>query len=52
LKAAAQGSPFRAVLVDDLSRLSRDLGNTWRIVFDDLASADVKVIDSLCTAFQ
>src|SRR5437867_13066736 len=27
------GSPFRAVLVDDLSRLSRDLGNTWQIVF-------------------
>ena len=47
LKSAASkgGSSFRAVLVDDLSRLSRDLGNTWRIVFDDLASADVKVID-------
>jgi DNA invertase Pin-like site-specific DNA recombinase len=47
LKAAPRkgGSSFRAVLVDDLSRLSRDLGNTWRIVFDDLASADVKVID-------
>ncbi len=40
-------SSFRAVLVDDLSRLSRDLGNTWRIVFEDLAAADVKVID--CT---
>ncbi len=39
------GAPFRAVLVDDLSRLSRDLGNTWQIVFHDLASADVKVID-------
>jgi DNA invertase Pin-like site-specific DNA recombinase len=38
---------FRAVLVDDLSRLSRDLGNTWRIVFEDLAFAGVKVID--CT---
>src|SRR5580658_7322223 len=32
-------------LVDDLSRLSRDLGNTWQIVFHDLASANVKVID-------
>ena len=40
------GSPFRAVIVDDLSRLSRDLGNTWQIVFHDLASADVKVIDA------
>jgi DNA invertase Pin-like site-specific DNA recombinase len=48
LLAAARvkgGAPFRAVLVDDLSRLSRDLGNTWQIVFHDLASADVKVID-------
>ncbi len=47
LKATTRkgGSLFRAVLVDDLSRLSRDLGNTWRIVFDDLASANVKVID-------
>lgn len=39
------GAPFRAILVDDLSRLSRDLGNTWQIVFHDLASADVKVVD-------
>lgn len=29
---------FQTVLVDDLSRLSRDLGNTWQIVFRDLAS--------------
>lgn len=46
--AAAQKDgrpPFKAVLVDDLSRLSRDLGNTWRIVFEDLASVDVKVVD-------
>ena len=41
------GSPFSAVLVDDLSRLSRDLGNTWRVVFEDLAAAGVRVID--CT---
>jgi site-specific DNA recombinase len=39
------GAPFRAILVDDLSRLSRDLGNTWRIVFEDLAAVRVKVID-------
>jgi len=38
---------IKAVLVDDLSRLSRDLGDTWQIVFRDLASAHVKVID--CT---
>jgi site-specific DNA recombinase len=36
---------FDVVLVDDLSRLSRDLGDTWRIVFQDLAAADVRVVD-------
>ena len=41
------GAPFSAVLLDDLSRLSRDLGDTWRIVFEDLASTNVTVID--CT---
>jgi site-specific DNA recombinase len=48
LLAAAQQrgkSLFKAVLVDDLSRLSRDLGDTWRIVFELLASVDIKVID-------
>jgi site-specific DNA recombinase len=44
-RAKGSGAPFRAILVDDLSRLSRDLGNTWQIVFHDLASADVKVVD-------
>src|SRR3954466_3368734 len=39
------GTRFRAVLVDDLSRLSRDLGNTWRVVFEDLASVGARVID-------
>ena len=39
------GPPFKAVLVDDLSRLSRDLGDTWRIIFEDLALVGVKVID-------
>lgn len=42
---ARGGAPFHAVLVDDLSRLSRDLGDTWQIVFRDLASVDVRVID-------
>lgn len=48
LQAARErgGSPFATVLVDDLSRLSRDLGNTWRIVFEDLAAANVRVIDA------
>ncbi|MGQ0504594.1 MAG: recombinase family protein [Myxococcaceae bacterium] len=40
------GAPFKAVLVDDLSRLSRDLGDTWNIVFGELLSADVRVIDA------
>jgi DNA invertase Pin-like site-specific DNA recombinase len=49
LAAARRGHrcSFRSVLVDDLSRLSRDLGDTWRIVFDDLAIAGISVID--CT---
>lgn len=37
--------PFRAVLVDDLSRLSRDLGNTHTLVFSDLRMAAIAVID-------
>jgi DNA invertase Pin-like site-specific DNA recombinase len=41
----AQAGRFAAVLVDDLSRLSRDLGNTWRILFEELAAAGVRVID-------
>jgi DNA invertase Pin-like site-specific DNA recombinase len=41
---ATRRPPFRAVLVDDLSRLSRSIGDTWRII-DDLAAAGVKVID-------
>lgn len=36
---------FRAVLVDDLSRLSRDLGDTWNLVFGDLAGEGVTVVD-------
>jgi site-specific DNA recombinase len=43
----ARARRFTSVLVDDLSRLSRDLGNTWRIIFEDLAGLDVRVID--CT---
>ena len=45
--ARARPAPFEAVLVDDLSRLSRDLGGFWRTVFEDLAGAGVRVVD--CT---
>jgi site-specific DNA recombinase len=37
--------PFKFILVDDLSRLSRDLGDTWDIVFRRLAKARVVVVD-------
>lgn len=43
---ATKRPPFKAVIVDDLSRLSRDLGDTWRIIFTDLAAVDVRVIDA------
>ncbi|HEU0037101.1 MAG TPA: recombinase family protein [Kofleriaceae bacterium] len=43
---ATKRPPFKAVIVDDLSRLSRDLGDTWRIIFTDFAAVDVKVIDA------
>ena len=46
LLADARRGSFRAVIVDDLSRLSRDLGDTWRIVFEDLACVGIKVIDA------
>lgn len=45
--ARARRSAFSAVLVDDLSRLSRDLGDAWGIIFGDLAAAGVRVVD--CT---
>lgn len=36
---------FRYVLVDDMSRLSRDLGDAWNIIFVRLAKARVYVVD-------
>jgi DNA invertase Pin-like site-specific DNA recombinase len=45
LAHARAGAVWRTVLVDDLSRLSRDLGNTWNVVFGDLANRDVAVVD-------
>jgi site-specific DNA recombinase len=45
LAAAMSPRPaFRAILVDDLGRLSRDMGGTWRIL-DELAGAGISVID-------
>src|SRR4051812_2909875 len=41
------GSPFAAVLVDDQSRLARDLGTAWRLIFEELPPLGVKVVD--CT---
>lgn len=38
-------SAFRAVLVDDPSRLGRDLGLTWRTIFEDLAAAGIALWD-------
>lgn len=43
--ARSRARPFRTVLVDDLSRLSRDLGGFWRTVYEDLASVEVTVVD-------
>lgn len=45
LLADAGRRKFRKVLVDDLSRLSRDLGDTWNLVFGTFASMDVEVVD-------
>lgn len=42
----AKNGEFNNVIVDDLSRLSRDLGNTWDIVFGKLASNGVAVVDA------
>jgi DNA invertase Pin-like site-specific DNA recombinase len=41
---ATRRPPLRAVLVGDLSRLSRNMGDFWRVI-DDLAAAGVHVID-------
>ena len=43
--ARKRRGPFQAVLVDDLSRLSRDLGDTWKLVFGDLEGVGVTVVD-------
>jgi site-specific DNA recombinase len=43
--ATSRGRAFQRVIVDDLSRLSRDLWDMGRIVFNDLAAFAVPVID-------
>lgn len=43
-QAMSKRPPFQMVLVDDLSRLSRNMGDFWRVI-DDLAGAGIKVID-------
>lgn len=44
--ATGKRCPFRVVIVEDLSRLSRDIGDTHTIVFRDLAGAGIKVVDT------
>lgn len=46
LMADARRGVFRAILVDDLSRLSRDLGDFWRLTFSEFAAMGVRVIDA------
>src|ERR1700754_3420507 len=41
----AKGKHFTAVLVDDQSRLARDLGASIGLIFTDLPSLGVKLID-------
>jgi site-specific DNA recombinase len=45
--ADAKRKAFDSLLIDDLSRLARDLGDTWQLVFRDLAGQGVSVLD--CT---
>jgi site-specific DNA recombinase len=45
LMATARSGRLELVLVDDLSRLSRDLGDLFRIVFDDMLLAGVVLLD-------
>jgi DNA invertase Pin-like site-specific DNA recombinase len=47
LIADARRGGFRSLLVDDLSRLSRDLGDFWRLTFSEFASMGVRVVDVL-----
>lgn len=41
------GPPFNAVIVDNQSRLSRDLGDIWNMIFGELLARQVVVIDCM-----
>lgn len=43
-EAGRRPNEFTTILVDDLSRLSRDVGDTWRIVFGQLHAAGVRLV--------
>jgi site-specific DNA recombinase len=44
-QARSRGCPFAHVIVDDLSRLSRDLGDTWNIIFNELEGNGIVLED-------
>lgn len=46
LMKAARAHRFQAVIIKDVSRLSRDLGAMWRTVFDELPFLGVAVVDA------
>jgi DNA invertase Pin-like site-specific DNA recombinase len=48
LRRDARRRDFEAILVEDLSRLSRDLGDVWNLVFNEFAFLGVRVLD--CTS--
>jgi site-specific DNA recombinase len=47
LLADAGQKQFGAVLIDDLSRLSRDLGDVWSLIFGTFAALDIVVVDCM-----
>lgn len=46
-RAESKARPYRAVIVHDLSRLSRDIGDTWDIVYRKLGARGIKVMDTM-----
>lgn len=49
---ATHGRSFKVVIVDDLARLSRDLWDMGRIVFQDLPALNVRVFDVMTGRFS
>src|SRR5262245_55994110 len=37
------GAPFAAILCDDLSRISRDVGDAWQLIFGELPVYQVEL---------